>query len=177
MAARSRSACVMVLCLGACAPSEDQAATLGEYLLRSLVYARQTGDTAVIEEIFRPDATYDDYPGQVEYRGVEEIVDYLTSVHDWGDDVYLNLGNLLTGPAGAVGEWFFSTVQSRPIPDLITLGTDREIALSGATVIEIEGGRIARAADYYDRAALALQLGGRIEMPDGTVIDGDLPGN
>jgi hypothetical protein len=171
-----RSATMGVLFLSACAPSNDQAVALGEYLLQSLVLARQTADTVMIEEIFLPDATYDDYPGQIEYRGIADIVSYLTSVHEWGDDVYLNLGNVHTGPSVAVAEWFFAAVQERPIPDVITTRTGREVVLSGTTIIEIEGGRIARAADYSDQAALLLQLGGRIEMPDGTVIQSDEPG-
>jgi hypothetical protein len=146
-------------------------------LLQSLVFARQMADTVLIQEIFTPDATYDDYPNQIGYQGIQEIIGYLTSVHDWGDDVYLNLGIDHVGPSGAVGEWLFAAVQSRPIPDLITTGTDREVLLSGVTVIEIVGGRIARAADYSDRTSLMLQLGGRIELPDGTVIEDDGPGN
>ena len=177
MGAWRRSACVGVLCLAACAPSEDQAAAQGQYLLQSLVFARQMADTVLIQEIFTPDAIYEDYPNQIEYQGIQEIIDYLASVHEWGDDIYLNLGSVQTGPSGAVGEWLFAAVQSRPIPDLITTGTDREVVLNGVTVIEIVGGRIARAADYSDRASLMLQLGGRIELPDGTVIEDDAPGN
>lgn len=165
-----RSACIGVLCLASCTPSADEAAALGEYLLQSLAFARQTADTLMIEEIFLPDATYDDYPQQIEYRGIQEIVGYLTSLHEWGDDVYLNLGDVQVSPSGAVGEWFLAAIQSRPIPDLITTATDREVVVSGVTVIEIEGGRIARAADYSDRATVMLQLGARIELPDGTII-------
>ena len=171
------AACLGALSITSCTPSETESAALGEYLLQSLAFARQTADTVMIEEIFLPDATYDDYAGQVEYRGIEEIVGYLTSVHEWGDDVYLNLGNVYTGPYGAVAEWFFAAVQERPIPDVITTRTGREVMLSGATIIEIEGGRIARAADYSDRTAMLLQLGGRIDLPDGTVLQGDDPIN
>jgi hypothetical protein len=157
--------------LSGCGPSPEEAAALGEYLLQSLVFARQTADTAMIEEIFHPDATYDDYPNQIEYRGLEAIVGYVMAVHEWGDDVYLNLGSVQTSGTGAVGEWFFAAMQSRPVPDVITTRTDREVVLSGVTIIEIEGGRIARAADYTDLSDLLLQLGGRIELPDGTVIE------
>jgi len=170
-------ACLAFLCLGGCAPSEDEATALGEYLLQSLAFARQTADTAMIEGIFLPDATYDDYPNQIEYRGIEEIVAYLTSVHDWADDVYVNLGSVRSGAAVAVGQWLFAGVQSRPIPDVITTATGREVVLSGVTLLEIEGGRIARAADYWDRATLMLQLGGRIELPDGSVVSGDFSAN
>jgi hypothetical protein len=161
--------------VAACTPSQDEADVLGRYLLESLAFARQTADTALLEEIFLPDATYDDFPGQIQYLGIQDVVGYLTSVHDWGDDVYISLGNVETGSSSAVGEWFLAAVQERPIPDIIGAGTGREVSWNGLTVIEIEGGRIARAADYWDRTALILQLGGRIELPDGTVLESDLP--
>jgi len=163
---------LLLVALG-CAPAPDEADALGRYLLESLVFARQTADTALLEEILLPDATFDDYPGHIQYQGVADVVGYLTAVHDWGDDVYLNLANVETGPSVAVGEWFFSAVQERPIPDVIGVGTGREVSWSGVTLIEIEGGRIARAADYWDRTELLLQLGGRIELPDGNVLQGD----
>lgn len=155
----------------ACGPSDEQADALGQYLMQSLTFARQTADTAMIEEIFQPDAVYDDYPDQVSYEGIEDIIGYLTSVHEWGDDVYLTLGAIQTSPTGATGEWTLGAVQTRPIPDLVGTGSDRETVVSGVTIIEIEGGRITRAADYWDRAGFMLQLGARIELPGGTVLE------
>lgn len=155
----------------ACGPSEDQAVAMGQYLLQSLAFARQTADTATLEEIFLPDAIYDDYPDQIDYRGIEEIVGYLTAVHEWGDDVVMTLGSVQIGPQGAVAEWTLAAVQSRPIPDLLSTSTDRDVVINGVTIIEIDGGRIARAADYWDRADFLLRLGGRIELPDGTVLE------
>jgi hypothetical protein len=166
-----------VVALWACAPSEQQADTLGRYLLESLSFARQTADTSMLEEIFLPDATYDDFPSQIEYRGIQDIVGHLTSVHDWADDVYMSLGGIRTGPSTAVGEWFFAGVQARPIPELVGVGTGREVAFNGITLIEIEDGRIARAADYWDQAALLLALGAEIHLPDSTVMRGDEAGN
>lgn len=164
-------ACAATALLVACGPSEEQAAALGQYLMQSLAFARQSADTALLEEIFQPDAVYDDYADRVSYEGIEEIVGYLTSVHAWGDDVYLTLGGVQTSPTGATGEWTLGAVQTGPIPDLMEAVTDREVVLSGVTIIEIQGGRIARAADYWDRAAFLLQLGATIELPDGTVLE------
>lgn len=162
-----------LLCIGpaACAPSEEQATAIDQYLVESLAFARQTADTATLEEIFLPDAVYADFPDQIDYRGIEEIVGYVTSVHEWGDDVLVTLGNVQTSPTGAVAEWTLAAVQSRPIPDLVSTATDREIVVNGVTILEIQGGRIARAADYWDRADFILQLGGRIELPGGTVLE------
>jgi len=164
-------ACLACAALAACGPSVDQADALDRYLLEALTFARQSADTATIEEIFTPDAIYDDYPGQLDYRGIQEIVGYLTSIHDWGDDVYMTLGRVQTSLTGAVAEWTLAAVQSRPIPDLLTTATNREVVVTGVTIIETEGGRIARAADYWDRADFLLRLGARIELPDGTVLE------
>lgn len=171
------AACVVVSSLVACGPSPEQADTLGRYLMESLVYARQTADTAMMEELFLPDATYDDYPGQLQHEGIQDIVGYLTSVHDWADDVYLTLGNVRTGPSIVVGEWYLSAVQSRPIPGVIGTGTDRDVTINGITLLEMAGGRIVRASDYWDDEALLLQLGARIELPDGTVVTDLGPAN
>lgn len=168
--------CLVALAVVGCAPSPDQPDARGRYLIESLIFARQTADTALLEEIFLPDATYDDYPSQVEYRGIEEIVGFLTSVHDWGDDVYLTLGNVRTGPEVVVGEWFLAAVQTRPVPDLVTTSSNRDVTINGITLVETDGGRISRAADYWDRSTFLLDIGGRIELPDGTVIERGGPG-
>jgi len=154
-----------------CGPSDEQVDALGQYLMQSLAFARQTADTATIEEIFQPDAIYDDYPDRVSYEGIEEILGYLTSIHDWGDDVYLTLGGVQASPIGVTGEWTMGAIQTRPIPGILGTAADREVVVNGVTVLEIRGGRIARAADYWDRAAFLLQVGARIELPDGTILE------
>jgi hypothetical protein len=39
------------------------------------------------------------------------------------------------------------------------------------TIIELDGERIIRAADYMDTAPMLLQMGARIEMPGGGVVE------
>lgn len=161
-----------VLASGGCRPrAEDRAAARSEILVRRLMDAQQNADTALILELFWPDATYEDYPNQLEYQGIDEIVGYVTSAHVWGDDVYVNVGRVHPSEGGAAAEWLFSAVQNRPMGDLVPVATGHEVLLSGVTIIELRGDRIIRAADYTDTAPLALQLGGRIEMPGGTVLE------
>ena len=61
--------------------------------------------------------------------------------------------------------------------DRVPVATGREVVLNGVTIIEIEDGRIIRAADYTDTTPLMLQLGGRIELPGGVVIEAEDVGN
>lgn len=156
-------------CIGVGAP--DGGITRAETAARSLMAAFETADTALIEDLFWPQATYDDFPNQHTYRGVAEIVGYVTGVHRWADDVFMNVGRVHVTDDGAVVEWLFSAVQARPMGDELSVGTGREVVLNGVTVLEMDGDRIVRAADYTDTAAMLLQLGGRVEMPDGTVIE------
>lgn len=178
MATRDRRSCLVALALtgtlllGGCAPAGgDAASTRNELLMLSLLDAQQSADTTAIAELFWPDAVYDDYANQLQYRGIREIVGYVTSVHVWADDVYLNAGEVHASPTGAVAEWLFAGVQARPMGDYVPTVTGREVVLNGVTIIEVDGGRIRRAADYMDTAPLALQLGGRIELPGGQVIE------
>lgn len=159
---------------GACVDaSPDPVAERNELLVLSLLDAQQRADTTAITELFWPDAVYDDYASQLQYRGIEEIVGYVTSIHRWADDVYVNAGDVHAGPSGAVAEWLFAGVQARPIEGYLPEVTNREVVLNGVTIIEVDGGRIRRAADYADTAPLALQLGGRIELPGGHVLELD----
>ncbi len=146
-----------------------------ELTFRLLATAIETADTAAILDIFRPDATYEDFANQTAYQGAEEIVGYLTGAHVWGDDVYFNVGRVHATASGAVGEWVFSALHTRPLGDRIPEGTGREVVLNGVTVLEMEGGLIARAADYTDTGAMLLQLGGRIELPGGVVLELESP--
>jgi hypothetical protein len=170
-AVRAAALCSASL-LGACTTGgADAASARNELLVLSLLSAQQAADTTAIADLFWPDAIYDDYANQLEYRGIEEIVGYVTSVHTWADDVYLNAGAVHSSPTGAVAEWLFAGVQARPMDGYVPTVTGREVVLNGVTIIEVDGGRIRRAADYMDTAPLTLQLGGRIELPGGQVIE------
>lgn len=164
----------IIVFIGACAPSEEQAVSQNELIARSLIDAVQAADTATIVELFWPEATYDDYASQLQHRGIGEILGYLMSVHDWADDVYMNVGEVHVSTTGAVAEWMFAGVQARPMGELVTIATGLEVVTNGVTIIEVDGGRIRRAADYMDTTPMLLQLGGRVELPGDGVMELDV---
>ena len=170
-ARRVRLVCA-VAAISACAPpADDTLARESELTIRTLMAAWESADTTMIEELFWPQATYDDFPNQTTYQGIEEIVGYVTSPHAWGDDVLMSVGEVHANASGAVAEWVFSAVQARPMGDIVPLATGNEVVMNGVTIIEIERGRILRAADYADATPMWLQLGGRIEVPGGGTIE------
>lgn len=156
----------------ACQPREPAAPSSyeSELVMLSLVDAIQSADTVLIVDLFWPEATYDDFTEQHTYQGLEEIIGYVTGAHAWGDDIYMNVGRLHVSESRAVAEWVFSAIQARPMGEQVPIGTGREVVLNGVTIIEVENGRIMRAADYTDSAAMLLQLGARIELPGGVVL-------
>jgi steroid delta-isomerase-like uncharacterized protein len=166
---------VLALCGSACSPSEEQAMSQNELVVRSLIDAVQAADTATIVELFWPEATYDDYASQLQHRGVEEILGYLTSLHEWADDIYMNVGAVHVGATGAVAEWIFAGVQARPMGEMVPVATGLEVVTNGVTIVEVDGGRIRRAADYMDTATMLLQLGARVELPGDGVMELDVP--
>ena len=178
MISRTASVCAVAgvaAYLLACRPTQEQAVSQNELIARSLVDAIQAADTATIVELFWPEATYDDYASQLQHRGTDEILGYLTSLHDWADDVYLNVGAVHVSATGAVAEWIFAGVQARPMGELVPVATGLEVTANGVTILEIDGGRIRRGADYMDTSSMLLQLGGRMELPGGSVLELDVP--
>ena len=155
----------------ACRPTSEQAVAQNELLVLGLFDALQAADTATIVGLFWPDAVYDDFASQLQYRGIEEILGYVTSIHAWADDVYVNVGEVHVSESGAVAEWLFAGVQARPMGELVPVATNREVVVNGVTIIEVEGGRIRRAADYTDTTPMLLQLGGRMTLPGGGVME------
>lgn len=157
---------------GQLSESEQQRRREAELTARSLMAAWESADHALIEELFWPDATYDDFPNQHTHQGLREIIGYVDAMHAWADDVFMNVGEIHVTSEGAVVEWVFSAVQARPMGP-VSVGTGAEVVTNGVTVIELDGGRIVRAADYADTAPLMLQVGGRIELPGGEVLELD----
>ena len=161
----SLSALMVIACVPSGNSTNSTTAPESELKILMLATAVESADTALIADLFWPEATYDDFANQLTYQGIPEIIGYLTSAHEWGDDIYMNMGRVNTGPTMAVGEWVFSAVQNRPMGNQVPFVTGLEVVFNGATIIELEGGRIVRAADYVDTAPLALQLGGSINFP------------
>lgn len=166
---------ILLLALCACAegsPQPSADARRAELALRSLTSAFESADTALILDLFWPHATYDDFAAQHTYQGIEEIVGYVTGAHAWGDDIYRNVGRVHLTERGAVGEWVFSAIQNRPLGTLAPRGTGREVVLNGVTILEMDGERIMRAADYVDTRPMLSQLGARVVPASGS---GDAP--
>lgn len=134
-------------------------------LAERLMETWESGKISDIEELFAPDATYDDVPNGRLLVGHEEIAGYVQHVHAWASEIEIELTAVHAGPTSAAAEWIMSAIQDRPIPGRVPVATNRRIELRGLTLVECEDGRIRRAADYIDVASFVMQLGGRLVLP------------
>ena len=163
----------LALLQGACtsgARRPSQAETENEFAIRTLMSMVGSGDATDIAGLFLPDAVYDDYANQQQYRGLEEIAGYVAGGTRWATAVSMDVMSVHVSDSSAAAEWVFSGIQDRPIRSFVPVATGREVVLNGVTILEMDGGRIRRAADYADALSLALQLGGEMRMPGGVVL-------
>lgn len=167
---------VLLVTLAACT-TEGSSPRLAENEIAAmtLMSVWESGDTETLATLFRGDAVYDDFPNQFQYQGLEEIAGYISHVHDWADGTSLSISAIHTSETGAVVEWVFSAAQDRPIGSLVPVATGREVLLNGVTMLEMEDGRIRRAADYFDMLPLMLQIGAEVHLPGGSLLKLDFP--
>jgi steroid delta-isomerase-like uncharacterized protein len=163
----------LALLAAACTPGgsgPSQADAENEIAIRSLMAMVAAGNADDVAGLFHPDAVYDDYANQQQYRGLEEIAGYVAGGTRWATAVSMDVMSVHISDSTAVAEWVFTGIQDRPIGSLLPVVTGREVVLNGVTIIEMEDGRIRRAADYVDALQLVLQLGGELHMPGGGLL-------
>ncbi len=160
------------LAAAACGPSTPDAVLAEhELLARTVMAAWEARDMEALSRELWPDAVWDDFPNGVTYRGVEEIAAYKSEVHAWASDLVINVTAVHSSPSGATVEWVLYGTQTAPMAGRVEAVTDREVLVNGVTILEVEDGLVARGADYLDTLPLMLQLGGRVELPGGEVLE------
>jgi len=160
--------CLAVLLLAGgrvSARAEEPAASQppAEEIVHALFAAWSQHDLARIEALFTADGIYEDVPPQRTYRGAEEIQGFLTAIWAWAPDIEFNVTAVAVAGDRAVAEWVMTGTQTGPIGAISASGN--EFSVRGASVLEIEDGKITRNSDYYDLSSLLVQFGVRYAAP------------
>lgn len=173
-----RGALCLLFILGACAPAAEgppRVQTENELAARTLMGLWGAATPADVAGLFHPDAVYDDFANQHQHQGLQEIGVYIARGLEWATAVDLSVTSIHASETGATVEWVLSAIQDRPAETLVPGVTGREVVVNGVTILEIDGGRIRRAADYMDVLTLLLQLGAEVRLPGGGTLQLDLP--
>jgi len=164
-----RPICMIVLLpyLAACGSSDTRSP---ENLVIELMTVWESGEADRLAELMSADVVYDDIPNGISLRGIGASIAYITHVHKWASNFEISVNRSFGSDTDAVAEWTMTAIQSDPIPGRVPVATNRSITLRGATLIHVEDGRIARAADYLDALGFVLQLGSEVTLPGDVVL-------
>lgn len=149
--------------VSACAEEPAASQPPAEGVVRALFAAWSQHDLARIDALFTADGIYEDVPPQRTYRGAEEIRGFLTAIWAWAPDIEFHVTSVAVAGDRAVAEWVMTGTQTGPIGAIPASGN--EFSVRGASVLEIEKGKITRNSDYYDLSSLLVQFGVRYAAP------------
>lgn len=140
-------------------------------LAEDLMNLWETGDTLKTGEIFADSSTYEDVANNRTFYGIQGVNKYVGHVHSWGSDIKMEIRNLLVSDDAAYIEWTFTAKQTSPIKGMVLQATNKPVTLKGVTLIKFSDDKIITAKDYMDVLGFVLQLGSKIELPGGVIIN------
>jgi steroid delta-isomerase-like uncharacterized protein len=156
----------LITLIAGCGATSNRA----EVMAAQLMEMWRTGNTSTLETIAATDVVYDDVPNGQRFEGREGVRQYIGHVHAWASEIEIEITSLRGDENEASAEWIMRGIQDRPIPGRVPIATHRHFRLNGVTLVELRDGKIARAADYLDALGFVVQLGGRVELPGGGII-------
>lgn len=106
------------------------------------------------------------------FSGVQEINKYISHIHSWASDIKMTTRNIKVSDEIGFIEWTLNAKQTRPIIGRIPVATNKNITLNGVSLIEVNNDKIVKASDYMDVLGFVIQLGSKVELPGGAVIEG-----
>ena len=137
----------------------------------ALIRIWENGNIQDLGKIMAHDAVYEAAQQGHSYNGIDEIGNYVGHVNSFAKDLKIKIISLKSSETSAVVEWIMSGIQNRPIEGRVSVATNREFNVKGVTIIEINDGLISKATDYMDVLGFVIQLGARVELPGGMVLE------
>jgi steroid delta-isomerase-like uncharacterized protein len=150
-----------------CSENNSVAETQG----RALIEIWQNGNVEDLDLIMAANSVYEAAQQAHSYKGLEEVKSYVGHVVLFAKDLKIEVISARSAKSSASVEWVMTGVQDRPIPGRVTVPTNKEFMVKGVTLIEVEDGLITKATDYMDVLGFVIQLGARVELPGGVVLE------
>jgi steroid delta-isomerase-like uncharacterized protein len=111
-------------------------------------------DVPALLRCFTAGATYRDmFYGP--HSGQEALRAMFERMFREGRDYVWTMDTVVETPAAAAAEWTFAYV----VTDAVPRSAGRKVRFRGASIFELEAGRIAGYREYFDTGAALLQLG------------------
>jgi steroid delta-isomerase-like uncharacterized protein len=117
-------------------------------------------DVQQVLRLFTNDCTYEDVPTGAVNTGKDALRKFAEFFLSMAPDLKVELSRQFESDRWAAGEWIMSGTQKGDMPNLPATG--KSFSIRGATIIELEDGKIRRCSDYWDMQAFLRQLGHKL---------------
>ena len=128
-----------------------------EQMLEDFAAAWSQRDVDKILSYYTDDCVYEDVALGRVMRGREEIRTFIEELFRAVPDFRIEHREALVSGEGGAAEWVISGTHTSDLPGLPATG--RRFSIRGASVLELQDGKIRRISDYWDTAAFLRQLG------------------
>jgi steroid delta-isomerase-like uncharacterized protein len=118
-----------------------------------------SGDIETILAAYSDDVVFEEVPFNLVVQGQEELRAHLQALYTAFPDIaFAATGDAFLSGEWAAVEWTATGTYSGQIPGMPP-GTGQTVTFRGASILELEGGKIRVEREYYDAASLLAQLG------------------
>jgi steroid delta-isomerase-like uncharacterized protein len=139
------------IALGCTAQRNEPPAQSGRAVLEAYVSAWNQHDSLALDTLMASDAVHTDIAQNFQGRGPAQTREFMRGMISAEPDFQWRLTNVIESGSMVAAEWTWTSTHTGPSP--IGPVTGRRISGRGASMAEIENGRIKRFADYYDMAS------------------------
>ena len=129
-----------------------------ERVLEEWATAWSSHDTEKLLALFTDDCVYEDVTFGVVNRGREALRAFADGVFAGVPDFQIEMTARFVAGNWAAMEWVMSGTHQGDMPGMPATGK-RFSAIRGATICELQGGKIQRCSDYWDAATFMKQVG------------------
>ena len=114
-------------------------------------------DTKKFLTLFTDDVVYEDVTFGVVNHGKQQLGAFIDGFFPAFPDITFELKSGFVAGAWAGMEWLMAGTHKGDLPGMPATG--KRCSVRGATVLELEAGKIKRNSDYWDLATMQKQLG------------------
>lgn len=146
--------CVMALVtIAACNRGERSANNTdpGVSLVEAYVQAWNSHDSLALDTLLAPGAVHEDIAQRFRGEGSEQVTGFMRELLKLQPDFKWQLTSSFAVGPNVAAEWTWTSTYTGPGPTGPV--TNMRISGRGASVAEVENGRIKRFTDYYDNAS------------------------
>jgi steroid delta-isomerase-like uncharacterized protein len=118
----------------------------------------ENDDPERVLALFADDCVFEDVTFGVVARGKEELRSFVNRAFAAVPDFKYGLTSRFAASQWAVIEWVMSGTHTGDFPGIPATGR-RFSSVRGASILELEGGKIRRESDYWDAATFMKQVG------------------